>query len=103
MNVEQSFDHLEAKIGQAIKTVHRLRAERERIRKENEKLRALLEKQDQEIESVKAKNGEMRQSIQENRHLRENREQIASHVKSMLDKLKAAQPQTLGQRKSPAF
>ena len=42
MTIEESFEHLEAKVSQAIETINRLRKERERIKGEN---RAQLFKQ----------------------------------------------------------
>jgi FtsZ-binding cell division protein ZapB len=93
MNIEESFDHLEAKICQAIETINRLREERKRIGEENRKLKNLLEKRDQEMEARRAKDGEIRQRIEDNRYLTENREQIVSRIRNMLDKLDhAARP-----------
>ena len=96
MNIEESFDHLEGKIGQAIETINRLRIERDSIREENRNLKELIEKQSREIEPIKSENGEMHRKIQENRHLIENREQIVSHIKNMLMKLEAVQPSMFG-------
>jgi len=91
MTIEESFEHLEAKVSQAVETINRLRTERERIKGENRKLKALLDKQDQETEALRADHGEMRRKMQEHRHLIENKEQIVSHIRNMLDKLNAVQ------------
>jgi len=91
MSIEESFEHLEAKISQAVKTINRLRKERERIKEENRKLRALLDKQDQETKALRADSGDMRRRMQEHRLLIANKEQIVSHIKGMLDKLNAVQ------------
>lgn len=90
MDIRESFDHLEAKIGQAVDTINRLGKERERVELENRKLKMLLEQQNGELEAIRASNSEIRQRITEHRDLIDNRERIAALIKSMLDKLNAA-------------
>ena len=90
MDIRESFDHLEAKVGQAVDTINRLRKERERVELENRKLKTLLEQQNRELEAIKASNSEIRQRITEHRDLIDNKERIAAQIRSMLDKLNAA-------------